>query len=97
MFARMLLLPDQKLRFHQETSGATGPHHHAMYRRSSSSWAAARTPPRPAPKLVAPDQVPQPRRLSEATIFSATTTASPTKPRATRSGRTPTVHVQLML
>ena len=64
----MLLRPDQKLRFHQETSGATGHHHHAANRRSSSSRAAPRTPPRPASKFVVPDQVPQPRRLSEVTI-----------------------------
>ena len=63
----MLLGPDQKLRFHQETSGATGHHHHAANRRSSSSRAAARTP-RPASKLVVPDQMPQPLRLSEAAI-----------------------------
>ena len=62
----MLLGPAQIL-FHKLTSWV-GQHHDAIYRRSSSSRAAARTPPRPASKLVVPDQVPQPLRLSEATI-----------------------------
>ena len=58
----MLLRPAQKL------TSWVGHHHHAANRRSSSSRAAARTPPRPASKLVVPDQMPQPLRLSEATI-----------------------------
>jgi len=56
----MLLGPAQKL------TSWVGRHHHAANRRSSSS--RARTPPRPTSKLVVPDQVPQPLRLSEATI-----------------------------
>ena len=64
----MLLGPVQIL--FQKLTSCVGhvSHHHAVNRRSSSSQAAARTPPRPASKLVVPDQMPQPRRLSEATI-----------------------------